>query len=167
MQINSVFEFLLAFLFAAFYATFVEYTMHRFMHAGFVASHQHAMHHQQNTGEGWLEEFRNYFVPTLSILWVGFLYSAEAGVGFAAGGALAAAWAAYAHQLQHERPELVFWLSRPIHHLHHKHKMLKHNFGISVEFWDHVFGTYRPGTWEPEKKPSQYPLHEFFRIQWY
>ncbi|MGH8474879.1 MAG: sterol desaturase family protein [Methylococcales bacterium] len=167
MQINSVIEFFAAFLFAVFYATFVEYTMHRFMHAGIVAGHQHWMHHQQNTGLGWLEEFRNYLVPTLSILWFGFLYSTAAGIGFAMGGTLAAAWAAYAHQLQHERPELVFWLSRPIHYLHHELKMWKHNFGISVDFWDRIFGTYRPGTWQPEKKPSEYPLREFFRIQWF
>jgi sterol desaturase/sphingolipid hydroxylase (fatty acid hydroxylase superfamily) len=160
-------ELLLAFFIAILYATFVEYTMHRFMHAGFVYGDQHAKHHEEGTGKGWYEEFLNYSLPSLTILWFGFLYSPVAGIGFAAGGLLAAAFGAYAHQLQHERPELVFWLPRPVHHLHHKHRMVRHNFGISVDLWDRLFGTYRPGVWEPEKKPSEYPLASFFNIRWF
>ncbi|MGH8551212.1 MAG: sterol desaturase family protein [Methylococcales bacterium] len=166
MQINWAIEFLLAFLIAVLYATFVEYTMHRLMHAGIVYGDQHAKHHQEDTGKGWFEEFGNYFIPSLTILWFGFLCSTVAGIGFALGGTLASVWGAYAHQLQHENPELVFWLSRPVHHLHHKHNMAKHNFGISVDFWDRIFGTYRAGKWQPEKEPSEYPLRSFVGIRW-
>ena len=30
---------------------------------------------------------------------------------------------------------------RPVHFLHHKHHMWKTNFGITVDWWDYVFGT--------------------------
>jgi sterol desaturase/sphingolipid hydroxylase (fatty acid hydroxylase superfamily) len=74
--------------------------------------------------------------------------------------------AAYAHQVQHDRPELVFWLPRPVHHLHHKHKMWHHNFGILVDFWDRIFGTYKVVEWKPEKRPFQHRFREFFSIHW-
>ncbi len=167
MQISGAVQFLLAFLVAVLYGTFVEYTMHRLMHAGIVHGDQHAKHHQDGSGKGWFEEFRNYFLPSLTILWFGFLYSPAAGIGFALGGTLASAFGAYAHQLQHERPELVFWLPRPVHHLHHTHQMWKHNFGISVDFWDRIFGTYRIETWKPERKPSEYPMRCFVGIRWF
>jgi len=167
VQINDWAIGLVAFSFAAFYATFTEYVMHRAMHAGLVWHDLHARHHQDGTGKGWYEEFMNYFLPSIPFLWVGFLYSIPAGIGFATGGTLATVWAAYAHQVQHERPELVFWLPQPVHHLHHKHKMYKHNFGIAVDFWDRVFGTYKAVEWHPEKKPSEYPLISFFQIQWF
>ena len=59
-----------------------------------------------------------------------------------------AIFAAWCHQAQHEDPRLVRWLSRtPIHFVHHTLNQTRHNFGISVDWWDHVFGTYEP---EPE-----------------
>ncbi|MGR9108255.1 MAG: sterol desaturase family protein [Gammaproteobacteria bacterium] len=165
MQISSVIEFFLAFFIAILYGTFVEYTMHRLMHAGLVLGDQHAKHHQDGTGKGWFEEFLNYSLPSITVLWFGFLYSTVAGIGFALGGILASAFGAYAHQLQHERPELTFWLARPVHHLHHKHHMWRHNFGISVDFWDRIFGTYKAADWEPDGK-SRYPLRSYFSIRW-
>ena len=59
------------------------------------------------------------------LLWVGL------GIGFAVGAFAYAAFAAYAHQLQHEHPELVFWMARPVHTVHHKHQQWRHNFGIA------------------------------------
>lgn len=158
----------LAALFAAiFLGTFLEYIVHRLMHLGKVLHKKHALHHQEGGGQGWLGEFRDYFLPALTIIWLGFLVSVEAGVGFAIGAFLYAALSAYAHQVQHENPELVFWLPRPVHHLHHKHHMWKHNFGILVDFWDRVFGTYKKVEWTPEKRPFQYPLKQFLMIKWY
>ena len=55
----------------------------------------------------------------------------------------------YAHTLQYHRPELVFWMPRPVHHLHHAHHMSRHNFGLSVDWWDRAFGTYKVMPWEP------------------
>ena len=98
-------------------------------------------------------------------MWFGFLWSVEAGVGFAAGGLLFACWAAYSHQLQHEKPELCFWLPRPVHFLHHHQHMWHHNFGISFDIWDRVFGTYKKGDWQrdPSKRRT---LAGYFTIKW-
>src|SRR5262249_62284977 len=109
---------LAAFLIAVVVGTFVEYWGHRLMH-WFLLRKKRAEHHRAGWGQGWLGEFFDYLVGTLPILALGFLYSVEAGVGFLAGGLVYAAWAAYSHQLQHERPELCFWLPRPVHYLHH------------------------------------------------
>ncbi len=166
MQFYYWLEALIAFHVAIIYATFAEYVLHRLMHARLILGYQHAMHHREGTGNSWLEEFLNYVIPSFSVLWIGFLYSFSAGIGFAIGGITAAAWAAYAHQLQHEHPELVFWLPRPVHYLHHRHNMWNYNFGISTDIWDRIFGTYKAVEWVPAKKPLSYPLQNFLQIQW-
>ena len=109
---------LIAFLIALPVGTFVEYWAHRIMHA-WLLKKKHAEHHRDGWGQGWLGEFFDYAVGTLIIMPVGFLYSVEAGIGFVAGALAYAAFAAYAHQLQHEKPELCFWMVRPVHYLHH------------------------------------------------
>ena len=160
-------EALIAFCLAVFIGTFVEYWVHRLMHAGVVYGKNHAKHHQEGTGQGWFGEFRGYFLPALVIIWLGFVVSPAAGIGFALGGLAQAAWSAYAHQLQHERPELVFWMPRPVHHLHHKKKMWHHNFGISFDFWDRVFGTYKPAGWEGTTTGGLTAYVSLFTIKWF
>lgn len=167
MQLVQIFEALIALVVALVTGTLVEYGMHRLMHSGKMLGKKHAKHHQVGEGQGWLGEFKDYFLPSLIIIWVGFLYSISAGIGFAVGGTLYAAFAAYSHQLQHEHPELAFWLPRPVHYLHHHHKMWKHNFGISVDIWDRVFGTYKAIDWKPEKRLRQYPWGSCLRIRWF
>ena len=156
-----------AFLLAFLIGTLVEYSIHRLMHGRLMLGKKHAEHHKDGWGQGWLGEFRDYFLGALLLLWLGFVCSVPAGVGWALGGVAYAAFAAYAHQLQHERPELVFWLPRPVHHLHHAHHMWRHNFGISFDFWDRVFRTYKAVEWKPAKRPFQHPLRDFVRIKWY
>jgi sterol desaturase/sphingolipid hydroxylase (fatty acid hydroxylase superfamily) len=153
---------LAAFLVALPVGSLVEYWGHRAMHTWLMRK-KHAQHHQEEIGQGWFWEFLDYFLPTLVFDVLGFLYSLEAGIGFAAGGACFAAFAAYAHQLQHEMPELCFWLVRPVHYLHHKNHMWKTNFGISLDVWDRVFGTYKRVEWKPERR---YPLWRLFAIKW-
>lgn len=80
----------------------------------------------------------------------GLLHSTQAGIGFALGALAYAALAAYAHQVQHERPDLVFWMVQPNHAVHHYHSEWHHNFGITVDWWDRVFGTFRRHEPEPE-----------------
>ncbi len=166
-MISALIEAVAALVSALGLGTLVEYSVHRLMHQGKMLGKKHAQHHQQGDGQGWWGEFLDYYLPSLLIVWIGFLYSPAAGIGFAVGATAYAAFAAYAHQLQHERPELVFWLPRPVHYLHHKHKMWKHNFGISVDIWDRVFGTYRPEVWQPKRRPFEYPLSAFVRIKWF
>jgi len=156
-----------AFLIAFVIGTLVEYLVHRLMHRGHVLGKKHAEHHRDGWGQGWLGEFSDYFLPTLLVIWLGFLYSVAAGIGWALGGFTYAALAAYAHQLQHEYPDLVFWMPRPVHYLHHKHHMWKTNFGILVDWWDHVFGTYKYVEWQRDKPIRSYGLRCFFRISWY
>jgi sterol desaturase/sphingolipid hydroxylase (fatty acid hydroxylase superfamily) len=156
-----------AFLAALIFGTLVEYVVHRLMHVRWLLGKKHAEHHKDGWGQGWAGEFWDYFVGTIVLLWMGFLYSVPAGIGWIAGAWVYAALAAYAHQLQHERPELCFWLPRPVHYLHHAHHMWRHNFGISVDIWDRVFRTYKVVEWKPEKRPFQYPLRSFFQIKWF
>ena len=75
-------EALIAFCLAVFIGTFVEYWVHRLMHAGVVYGKNHAKHHQEGTGQGWFGEFRGYFLPALVIIWLGFVVSPAAGIGF-------------------------------------------------------------------------------------
>jgi len=68
--------------------------------------------------------------------------------------------------VQHEKPDLAFWLGSPIHYLHHRENMWHHNFGIGVSIWDRLFGTYRVADWQPERRARDYPLREFIDIRW-
>jgi len=159
-------EGVVAFLAAFTVGTLVEYLVHRLMHSRVLLGRKHAEHHRDGWGQGWLGECGDYFLPTLLVIWVGFLRSAPAGIGWALGGFLYAALAAYAHQLQHEYPDLVFWMPRPVHTLHHKHHMWKNNFGILVDWWDRVFGTYQYVEWKRTRPIRSYGLRGFFRISW-
>lgn len=163
---HDILEAGLAFVFAQALGTFLEYAIHRLMHSGRFLTKHHAEHHQEGSGQGWYGEFKDYFLPTLTFIWIGFVYSIPAGIGFAIGDIAYTAFAAYSHQLQHERPELAFWLHRPVHHLHHKHKMWHHNFGISTAFWDRVFRTYRKVDWKPELPSLGTRIKGLFQIKW-
>ena len=156
-----------AFVSAFLIGTLVEYLVHRLMHDRRLLGKKHAEHHRDGWGQGWLGEFGDYFLPTVLVIWVGFLYSIGAGIGWALGGFVYAALAAYAHQLQHEYPDLVFWMPRPVHTLHHKHHMWKNNFGILVDWWDRVFGTYKYVEWKREKSIRAHGFRAFFRISWF
>lgn len=170
MHSNEWLEGIIAFVAALVVGTFVEYWGHRLMHSGKVFGKRHLKHHRIGLGQGWLGEFRAYLIPGPFVLGsgllYGLLYSLEAGIGFVMGGILYAAFAAYSHQIQHECPELVFWMPQPTHYLHHKHNMWRHNFGISVDIWDRVFRTYKVVAWHPAKRPFDYPFSKFFQIKW-
>lgn len=140
-----------------------EYVIHRLMHRGTLARRRHALHHKENTAQGWAGEFRDYVLPAIPFYLVAFLLSVQVGIGFAAGGVLYFAFAAYSHQVQHEHPELAFWMKRPVHYLHHRHNMTRHNFGIGFDVWDRLFGTYRAEDWEPARRP---PWTAWLRIKW-
>ncbi len=155
---------------AFFIGTLVEYVVHRLMHARLFLYKIHAEHHQANQGQGWLMEFKDYFLPSSPVLIVGgvlfyWLVSPTAGIAFAVGCFLYAAAAAYAHQVQHENPDLCFWMPLPVHHLHHNGRMWHHNFGILVDWWDRVFRTYKKVEYARQRK--RYPISSYFKIKWY
>ncbi|HXK20584.1 MAG TPA: sterol desaturase family protein, partial [Polyangiaceae bacterium] len=108
-------------------------------------------------------EIAGYTGGSWPIFPLGFLYSVQAGMGFALGALCYAVFAAYAHELQHQYPECCFWLRRPVHHLHHAEKMWHHNFGITFDIWDRVFGTYRPSDYQP---PARRAWGNLFRVKW-
>ena len=151
--------------------SFIEYAVHILMHRRYFLGKIHTQHHKDGTGDGWLREFASYAVAAVPMAAVGFAvgwrYGWEwLGAGFGIGGFAYAAFAAYAHQLQHERPELVFWMSPPVHHVHHVHKMWRHNFGIALDVWDRLLGTYQPVEWTPDPARARRSLLDFFRIKW-
>jgi sterol desaturase/sphingolipid hydroxylase (fatty acid hydroxylase superfamily) len=141
-----------------------EYWIHRSMHRRGWARRRHGEHHMAGTGQGWLGEFCDYVSPALPFCVLSFIPSLAIGVGFSAGLVLYFAFAAYSHQVQHERPELVFWMKAPVHHLHHRHHMSKHNYGIGVDIWDRWFGTYQFRRWQQRERPRD--VREWLRIQW-
>jgi sterol desaturase/sphingolipid hydroxylase (fatty acid hydroxylase superfamily) len=171
MSWPGILEFSAAFLLAFFISSLAEYIVHRLMHAGYIDAKNHADHHKEGGAQGWFLEFKAYIVPAMpaivgvsALLW--FLEFPVAAISFAAGVVIYEILAAYAHQLQHDNPDLCFWLPQPVHFTHHKDKMWHHNFGILVDFWDRIFGTYKSIDYLPEKKFYQYPLSAFFKINW-
>ncbi len=152
--------------------TLGEYLMHRWMHQGLAMKRVHGRHHLLKIGQGWLGEFIDYarggVGPILALAgplaWP--LGMPSVALGFLIGAGTHIAFAAYSHQVQHEKPHLVFWMRTPVHFLHHDRKMWTKNFGISTDFWDRVFGTYENVDWNPEARGLANPLGEYLRIDW-
>jgi sterol desaturase/sphingolipid hydroxylase (fatty acid hydroxylase superfamily) len=155
----------LAGLFALVESSLSEYWIHRLMHTRGLVRRRHMRHHKAGEGQGWAGEFRDYMLPALPFCALSFVPSFAIGEGFSAGVTLYWAFSAYAHQVQHERPELVFWMRAPVHHLHHRHEMLRHNYGIGVDVWDRVFGTYLERSWPAGPRPRG--LGAWLRIRWF
>jgi sterol desaturase/sphingolipid hydroxylase (fatty acid hydroxylase superfamily) len=138
------------------FSTFIEYWGHRVMHWPALGNlHEHHMaHHTRNYGKGFLLEFIKYMVlGAIFVIPLSIYARSVISVSFAFGAILTSAFSAYCHQWQHDHPETdrMWWMSNrmPVHYVHHKHNMLRHNFGMCVDWWDHVFGTYIPhkGPW--------------------
>lgn len=156
---------LCSFLLVLFLGTFVEYWGHRLMHA-WLLKKRHARHHRDGDGQGWLLEFKDYFLGTVWLLPWGFFGGVEFGIGWVAGAMVYGMMAAYSHQLQHEKPELCFWLPRPVHYLHHHHHQWKVNFGITFDFWDRVFGTYKKMEWDTSQYNGKKSYWGLLTIKW-
>ena len=140
-----IFCFILAFI----HGSFAEYWAHRLMHIFPRLGRDiipHYRHHKENSGQGVFPEFKDYsaIVP-LSFL--ALFISLPIGISVIAGSFVYAAFSAYAHQLQHENPLKCFWLEMPIHYVHHKYNQWDCNFGLAVDWWDKVFGTYKTMDW--------------------
>ena len=150
------------------FASFVEYWLHRLMHlwpwfGGNFTSHYG--HHASNRASGVLWEFKNYCgaVPIVLPL---FFIAQSAGIGAFLGGFTYAAVAAYAHQIQHDNPTKCFWMKMPVHYVHHKHNQWHHNFGITVDWWDHIFATYKLVEWPTEQELNQ-PQLGLLQLKWW
>ncbi|HHN74533.1 MAG TPA: fatty acid hydroxylase family protein [Acidobacteria bacterium] len=138
-------------------ASLVEYIGHRLMHRGVLLAEAHRRHHADGRAKGVVWEFLHYVCGTLPLLPWGFFLGWAVGWGWLSAGVVYAFFSAYGHQLQHDRPEACFWmLGPPIHALHHLHDQQHCNFGLAVDWWDHLFGTWDPAGSEalPPRRPS-------------
>jgi sterol desaturase/sphingolipid hydroxylase (fatty acid hydroxylase superfamily) len=154
--------------------SFVEYWIHRLMHLPATSplgaktqrlGDRHRDHHRRNEGQGVVWEFLDYIKGSLIVMCLMFLLSWQAGLAWFMGALVFAAFSAYAHQLQHENPTKCFWMKMPVHYVHHKYGMWHHNFGLAVDWWDHVFGTYKVVDWLTEEELSQ-PERGYLELRW-
>lgn len=154
------------FILAFVLGSLVEYWVHRLMHKPYKVGQRHRNHHKSNTAQGVLWEFRDYVRGTVVVFFPLFWVSWWAGLGWVCGCLAYAAFSSYAHQLQHENPTRCFWMKMPVHYVHHKYNQWHHNFGLAVDWWDHVFGTYKPMEWrtEAEEALAQRPWTE---LRWW
>ena len=125
------------------FGTLLEYWVHRAMHWGWILSKRHREHHRDGWGQGVLPELKTYVLPGAPLLLPPYLIDVPTGLAWTAGAVGFAAFASYAHQLQHDSPSACRWMHMPVHYVHHRDQMWHHNFGLAVDWWDHVFGTYR------------------------
>ncbi|MBO9997598.1 MAG: sterol desaturase family protein [Cyanobacteria bacterium SID2] len=153
---------IVAFLFSS----FVEYWVHRFMHKWAKFGERHRDHHRRNEGQGVLREFFDYVKGAFIAMILPFLISVEVGTGWFVGALIYAAFSAYAHQLQHENARKCFWMSMPVHYAHHKHQMWDHNFGLGVDWWDYIFGTYKKVECFTEEELEQ-PQGSYLQLRWW
>ena len=124
------------------FSSFVEYWVHRFMHNRRIRVH--CEHHQHNEGRGVLWEYWDYVKPAFPLMFPMFLVSLPAGIGWLIGANAYALFSAFGHQVQHDNPLKCFWMPMPIHYVHHHLNQWHHNFGLALDVWDRVFGTYKP-----------------------
>ena len=154
------------FVLAFILASLVEYWLHRLMHVSPRIGERHRDHHRRNEGQGVVWEFRDYVQGSCIAMFAMFFVSLAAGIGWFLGSLAYAAFSAYAHQLQHENPTKCFWMKMPVHYVHHKYGMWHHNFGLAVDWWDRVFGTYKPVEWLTEEETSQ-PERGYLQLRWW
>ncbi|MGH7005470.1 MAG: sterol desaturase family protein [Alphaproteobacteria bacterium] len=159
-------EFVLAASGALVFGTLAEYVIHRMMHWGILHPDGHRYHHETDDARTFLRDFIDYGTPAALLCWPGFLVSLTSGFGWMFGALVYAALASYAHQIQHANADLVFWMRRPVHRLHHVHDMKTQNFGVLVDWWDRLFGTYAAIEWPREKNAGAYRLKDFRAIPW-
>ncbi|HZL98965.1 MAG TPA: sterol desaturase family protein [Planctomycetota bacterium] len=125
------------------FGSLVEYWVHRAMHSRGLFAQRHVEHHRDGWGQGVLPELRTYLLPGAPLLAPPYLLGLPSGLGWSAGCVGFAVFAAYAHQLQHDSPSACRWMAMPVHYVHHRDQMWHHDFGMTVDWWDRVFGTYR------------------------
>ena len=165
-MVVGVLEFVGATACAFLVGTLAEYFVHRAMHWGILHPEGHRWHHESNEARTFARDFIDYGTGAALLCWPGFLVSLTAGFGWTLGALIYAALASYSHQLQHANADLVFWMPRPVHRLHHNHDMKENNFGVLVDWWDRLFGTYQPIEWPREAPGRGQRLKAYFAIPW-
>jgi sterol desaturase/sphingolipid hydroxylase (fatty acid hydroxylase superfamily) len=103
----------------------------------------HYGHHRSNTTKGFFGDFLDFSLGAFLVL-PAFLISVPVGIVVVLGTITFAACASYAHQIQHYNPTKCFWMKMPVHYVHHQNNQWDCNFGLAVDWWDRIFGTYKP-----------------------
>lgn len=145
---------ILSFLAAVFVSSFVEYAVHRLMHAGVIQHARHVAHHKDGWGQGFWPELRDYLLPGLLLIVPPWFLGVAIGTGWTLGCVLCAVFIAYAHQLQHDNPLRCRWMRLPVHYVHHRDQMWHHNFGMAFDWWDRLLGTYKTVPFGEEFPPE-------------
>lgn len=132
-----------------FAGTLIEYWFHRAMHAKIVMGEVHMDHHRNNDVENWLSDLVIFYFPRLlpvlllpfvvcffefSLVWLC--------LGWLIGGTFYLTLFAFCHKLHHTHPEVLWWLNKHMHYMHHEVD-IRYNYGVVVDWWDRVFGTYK------------------------
>jgi len=149
------------------FGSFVEYWLHRLMHWFPKVFPTHPRHHINNSGQGFLWEFRDYILLSSVVMFTPFLISLEIGLSWLIGSLVYAAFASYAHQLQHDNPKACFWMKMPVHYVHHEYNQWHHNFGLGLDWWDFVFGTYKDADDWVEEKAQDVTQKSPLELKWY
>lgn len=147
-------------------ASLAEYWVHRLMHHSPTIGQRHRDHHRRNDAQGVLPEFADYLKGGLLAMLLPLAFSWAIGLGWFLGCLVYALFSAYAHQLQHETPHRCIWLAMPVHYVHHKYGMWHHNFGLAVDWWDRLFGTYKPVEWLDATEQEQSP-QGWLALRWW
>jgi sterol desaturase/sphingolipid hydroxylase (fatty acid hydroxylase superfamily) len=156
--------FVLAFIFSS----FVEYWLHRLMHISPRFGRDlisHYQHHQENIAQGVFLEFKDYSMA-IPFAFITFFISIPVGISVIVGSLTYAIFSAYAHQLQHENPLKCVWLKMPVHYVHHKYNQWDYNFGLGVDWWDKLFGTYQAVDWIT-KEELERPEQGYLQVKWW
>jgi len=144
----------------------VEYWGHRLEHWRMFRPVDHSLHHIANTSGGWLREFwadlKYAIVPVVLIAAALSVVSVDVAIGLCGGFLAHLAFSAYAHELYHSDPSLVFWI-RPIHHFHHENRQWKKNFGITNTIMDRLFGTFLD---DPTWTRKRVRVRDLFTARW-
>ena len=160
-----IFGLIFCFIGAFVFSSLVEYWVHRLMHIFPKAFPPHPRHHVSNAGQGFIREFRDYVIGSSILMFAPFIISMDIGLSWFLGALSYAAFAAYDHQLQHDNPKACFWMKMPLHYVHHEYNQWHHNFGIGVDWWDFVFGTYQEADWLTEKA-QDVPRKDLWELKW-
>ena len=130
-------------------ASFAEYALHRFvLHGPGRFSHEHARHHARPAEVRF--DAMSYFAPFAfqGAAWLlGFAVTREAGLAHAllAGALLQYSYFRLIHDLLHRgRPSGVLAALAAFHRAHHLRPGM--NYGVTVRFWDDLFGTAKIST---------------------
>ena len=159
---------LISFFLTLIFASFLEYWLHRLMHISPKFGRDiisHYDHHRRNEAQGVLGEFKDYSKVILPLS-LSFLISVPIGAGVLLGSSVYAIFSAYAHQLQHENPTKCFWMKMPVHFVHHEYNQWHHNFGLGVDWWDRIFGTYKSMEWQ-DRKAAERVEKGHLQVKWW